>query len=75
VSKFHYLGPLIIAKKDVPVRIKFTNNLSTGPDGDLFIPVDQTVMGAGMGPLDMMGMPGIPPSTGWNRCSWGPPSG
>jgi len=47
----HYLGPTIIATKDRPVRIKFTNELGTGAEGDLFIPVDTTVMGAGMGPL------------------------
>lgn len=50
VSKFHYLGPLIIASKDRPVRIKFVNNLPTGAGGNLFIPVDATMMGAGMGP-------------------------
>jgi hypothetical protein len=33
-----------------PTRIKFTNYLSAGSGGDLFIPVDTTVMGAGMGP-------------------------
>ena len=53
VSVFSYLGPLIIAQKDRPVRVKFTNNLSTGAGGDLFIPVDTTIMGAGMGPLGM----------------------
>jgi len=47
----HYLGPTIIATKDRPVRIKFTNKLPNGEDGNLFIPVDTTVMGAGMGPL------------------------
>lgn len=47
----HYLGPLIVANKDRPVRVKFTNKLATGTAGDLFIPVDPTVMGAGMGPL------------------------
>jgi FtsP/CotA-like multicopper oxidase with cupredoxin domain len=51
VSQFHYLGPLIVATKDRPVRIKFTNSLPTGPGGDLFIPVDTTLMGAGMGPV------------------------
>ena len=51
----HYLGPTIIAQKDRPVRIKFTNKLPTGAGGDLFIPVDTTVMGAGMGPLGMDG--------------------
>lgn len=59
VSKFHYLGPIIIANRDTPVRIKFTNNLPTGAGGDLFLPVDRTVMGAGMGPMEMAGMPGM----------------
>ena len=43
-----YLGPLIIAQKDRPVRIKFSNLL--GPDSSFFLPVDTTVMGAGNGP-------------------------
>ncbi len=50
VSQFHYLGPIIVAQKDRPVRIKFTNNLPTGAGGDLFVPADTTLMGAGMGP-------------------------
>lgn len=47
----HYLGPLIIATKDRPVRVKFTNllPLTSSPDY-LFLPVDATVMGAGTGP-------------------------
>ena len=57
-----YLGPLIIsgsydptkaagvAGNGKPTRIKFHNCLSTGSGGDLFIPVDTTVMGAGEGP-------------------------
>ncbi|MDD1683156.1 MAG: PKD domain-containing protein [Methanoregula sp.] len=53
VSQFHNLGPLIIADTDRPVRIKFTNSLPTGAGGNLFIPVDKTVMGAGMGPQGM----------------------
>lgn len=53
ISKFNYLGPIIIAQKDRPVRIKFTNKLPAGSGGDLFLPVDTTVMGAGMGPLGM----------------------
>lgn len=53
----HYMGPAIIATRDVPVRIKFYNLLPTGVGGDLFIPVDTTVMGAGMGPLGMEAMP------------------
>ncbi len=50
VTPPHYLGPTIVATKDRPVRIKFYNLLPTGIDGDLFIPVDTTVMGAGMTP-------------------------
>lgn len=50
VSKPNYLGPVIVAQKDRPVRIKFTNKLPTGTGGDLFLPVDTTLMGAGMGP-------------------------
>ncbi|HCE45674.1 MAG TPA: laccase [Lentisphaeria bacterium] len=47
----HYLGAMIVAQKNRPVRIKFTNELSTGTPGELFLPVDKSVMGAGMGPL------------------------
>jgi FtsP/CotA-like multicopper oxidase with cupredoxin domain len=61
----HYLGPLVIAQgrvhgiqvpntpgpgDPVPVRVKFYNLLPTGTGGDLFIPVDETVPGAGLGP-------------------------
>jgi FtsP/CotA-like multicopper oxidase with cupredoxin domain len=53
----HYMGPLIIAERDVPLRIKFYNLLPTGEDGNLFVPVDTTVMGAGMGPLGHDAMP------------------
>jgi FtsP/CotA-like multicopper oxidase with cupredoxin domain len=52
-----YLGPIIIAQKDRPVRVKFSNKLpltgtpdAFGQDGNLFIPVDTTVMGSGMAP-------------------------
>jgi len=51
VTKAHYLGPLISATKDRPVRIKFYNLLPTGAGGDLFLPTDTSVMGAGIGPL------------------------
>src|SRR5512145_928421 len=47
----HYLGPIIVAQKDRPVRIKFVNKLPTGSGGDLFIPTDTTIMGSGPGPL------------------------
>ena len=46
-----YLGPLIVAQRDRPVRVKFTNQLGTGTAGNLFLPVDTTLMGAGEGPL------------------------
>lgn len=45
---YHYLGPAIVAQKDRPVRILFRNSLPTGEGGNLFIPVDTTVMGSGM---------------------------
>ena len=53
----HYLGPLILATKGKPVRIKFTNRLPIGTGGNLFLPVDTTIMGAGMGPLFPDGTP------------------
>jgi FtsP/CotA-like multicopper oxidase with cupredoxin domain len=53
----HYLGPLILATKNRPIRIKFTNRLPVGAAGDLFLPVDTTIMGAGMGPMDAYGNP------------------
>jgi FtsP/CotA-like multicopper oxidase with cupredoxin domain len=46
-----YLGPLIIARRDRPVRLLFENHLGTSTAGDLFLPVDTTVMGGGQGPL------------------------
>jgi len=52
VRQFHYLGPLIVAQKDRPVRVKFTNSLGTGAAGDLFLPVDTTIMGSGEFEID-----------------------
>jgi FtsP/CotA-like multicopper oxidase with cupredoxin domain len=46
----HQYGPFIMATKDRAVRVTFRNLLPTGTSGDLFIPVDTTVMGSGMGP-------------------------
>ena len=46
-----YLGPVIVATKNRPTRIKFTNNLAGGTAGDLYIPTDTSVMGAGSGPV------------------------
>jgi FtsP/CotA-like multicopper oxidase with cupredoxin domain len=62
VDNPHFLGPAIVAMGSVPgqpgkpVRLKFYNLLPTGAGGDLFLPVDPTVMGAGPGPKDQMGM-------------------
>ncbi|NTV49703.1 MAG: multicopper oxidase domain-containing protein [Geobacteraceae bacterium] len=50
-----YLGPTIITERDRPVRVKFINSLPTGSGGNLFVPVDESVMGAGKGPLPLIG--------------------
>jgi FtsP/CotA-like multicopper oxidase with cupredoxin domain len=47
VGQPSYLGPVILAQKDRPVRVLFKNMLPVGTAGDLFIPVDTTYMGAG----------------------------
>lgn len=48
---FSYAGPVIIAQKDRPVRVKFTNALpTTANGGNLFVPTDLSMMGAGIGP-------------------------
>ena len=49
----HYLGPIIVATRNKPVRLKFTNQLGVNGAGNSFLPVDTTVMGAGMGPKGM----------------------
>ncbi len=62
----HFLGPVIQSVKDTPTRVKFYNLLPVGraatvtnPDGsvtvtqrngDLFLPVDPSIVGAGFGP-------------------------
>jgi FtsP/CotA-like multicopper oxidase with cupredoxin domain len=48
-TSHQYLGPIIVATRDKPVRVKLVNNVPTGAAGDLFIPSDTSVMGAGMG--------------------------
>ena len=50
VTPPQWLGPTIAATKDKPVRIVFYNLLPTGATGDLFLPVDATMMGSGGGP-------------------------
>ena len=47
VTEPHQMGPWINAQSGRPVRVKFTNRLPTGAQGDLFLPVDTTIMGAG----------------------------
>ena len=56
-SRAHYLGPLIIAQRDRPVRVKMTNLLPTGAAGKLFLPTDTSIMGSGIGPLAANGTP------------------
>ena len=46
-SRPYYLGPMIVARRNTPVRVKFINMLPTGSGGNLFLPVDTTIMGAG----------------------------
>jgi FtsP/CotA-like multicopper oxidase with cupredoxin domain len=53
----HYLGPTILAQRDRPVRILFRNKLPAGSGGDLFLPVDTTIMGSGVGPDALGAMP------------------
>jgi FtsP/CotA-like multicopper oxidase with cupredoxin domain len=55
VTPPQYLGPTIVATRDRPVRIVFRNLLPTLNDGNLFLPVDSTIMGSGMDPT-MLGM-------------------
>jgi FtsP/CotA-like multicopper oxidase with cupredoxin domain len=43
----HFLGPVILAQRNRPVRVKFTNNLVA--NSSFFIPVDTSIMGAGTG--------------------------
>ena len=54
-----YLGTTIVSAENVPTRIKFTNFLPTGQGGDLFLPVDTTLMGAGAGPNMYMPMSAV----------------
>ena len=44
----HHLGPIIQATSGTAVRVKFTNYLPVG--GNLFLPVDKSITGAGLGP-------------------------
>lgn len=68
-NTFRYLGPTIVAVRDVPVRVKFINSLPTGLGGELSVPVDESVMGAGNGPLDVIGQPGVREKYTQNRAT------
>jgi FtsP/CotA-like multicopper oxidase with cupredoxin domain len=50
VTPPQWLGPTLSATKNKPVRVVFRNLLPTGAEGDLFLPVDSTLMGSGEGP-------------------------
>ena len=64
VDRPHYLGPTIVASKDRPVRILFRNLLPTGVAGNLFLPIDTSLMGSGMGPnMVTLGTNGVPNET------------
>ncbi len=64
VDNPHYLGPVVLATKGKAVRFKFTNllpvggfNAGTGQrNGDLFLPVDTTLLGSGA-VTDSLGAP------------------
>lgn len=58
VDNPHYLGPLIIAQTNRPVRVRFFNLLPTEAAGNLFLPVDTTVAGAGPYTIDNPNGPG-----------------
>lgn len=49
---FHSLGPLVVGTKGRAIRVKFTNSLPTGAGGDLFLPVDTSIMGSGEFDID-----------------------
>lgn len=60
-DKPHYLGPIIITESGTPVRVKMVNLLPTGSatlanghvlarNGDIFLPVDESLAGAGTAP-------------------------
>jgi FtsP/CotA-like multicopper oxidase with cupredoxin domain len=50
VDEPQWLGPVIAAEKERPVRITFFNLLPTGSGGDLYIPTDSSLMGSGFVP-------------------------
>ena len=57
VTSPQWLGPIVAATKDRPVRVVFRNLLPKGAGGDLFLPSDTSMMGSGMGPMAMSDPP------------------
>ena len=55
VTPPQYLGPIVTATKNKPVRVTFRNLLPTGAGGDLFLPTDSSMMGSGNLPTAPMG--------------------
>ncbi len=49
VAKPSYLGPIINSTSGTPTRLKFYNLLPSGAAGNLHLPVDETMTGAGVG--------------------------
>ncbi len=52
VAKPSYLGPVINSTTGTPTRVKFYNLLPAGVAGNLHVPVDETITGAGTGPVN-----------------------
>jgi FtsP/CotA-like multicopper oxidase with cupredoxin domain len=50
MAKPSYLGPIINSTTGTPTRLKFYNLLPAGAAGNLHLPVDETITGAGTGP-------------------------
>ena len=50
MAKPSYLGPIINSTTGTPTRLKFYNLLPAGTTGNLHLPVDETMTGAGTGP-------------------------
>ncbi|MCX7068783.1 MAG: fibronectin type III domain-containing protein [Methylococcales bacterium] len=50
MAKPSYLGPVINSTSGTPTRLKFYNLLPASTAGNLHVPVDETITGAGTGP-------------------------
>jgi FtsP/CotA-like multicopper oxidase with cupredoxin domain len=49
-KKNYFLGPIILGTSYRPIRMKFVNELPTGPAGDLNVPTDTSLPGTDTGP-------------------------